>query len=475
MTPSEPTEPAGPSYPQDPQHTEQFPAAHEQPAPYQYTPYDRAHYANLYYQPQQPFEGAPAAPAPQPSLRRYRIALGVTAGVAAAALAVSGVAIADNHSVTVTGSGSAQQVLPNDGNSSGGSGSSGSGNSGNGNSGNGNSGSGNSGGGTFPYPFPGGGTGSGGTGSGGTSTNIGLATAKQKVGVVTVGSVLGYQNAEGAGTGMILTSKGEVLTNNHVVNGATSITVTVVSTGKSYRADVVGTDPSDDVAVIQLRNASGLKTAKIGDSSDVSVGDSIVGVGNAGGTGTLRASNGKVTALNQTITASDESGANAERLHGLIGVNAPIVAGDSGGPMYDSHGEIIGMNTAASQSQTGAASSAYAIPIDNALNIADKIESGKASSTIHIGLPGFLGVGVDDANGAGVAITSVVPDGPADRAGITAGSVVTAVNGTAINSPTALKSALSGHKANSKVKISWTDLNGVAHSATVTLIAGPAD
>ncbi|HEU5265928.1 MAG TPA: trypsin-like peptidase domain-containing protein [Jatrophihabitans sp.] len=471
MTPSDPSEPAGASNPQDPQHTEQYPVAHDQPASYQYTPYDQAHYANRHYRPQQSFEGAPPVPTPEPSLRKYRIALGVTAGVAAVALVVSGVSIANNRSLTITGSGSEQQVLPNGGESSGGSGNSGSGNSGSGNSGNGNSGSGNSGGGTFPYPFPGGGTGSGGT----SASGIGLATAKQKVGVVTIVSVLGYQNAEGAGTGMILNSKGEILTNNHVVNGATSITVTVVSTGKSYRAQVVGTDPSDDVAVIQLRNASGLKTAKIGDSSDVSVGDSIVGVGNAGGTGTLRASNGKVTALNQTITASDESGANAERLHGLIGVNAPIVAGDSGGPMYDSAGEIIGMNTAASQNETGTAASAYAIPIDNALNIADKIESGKASSTIHIGLPGFLGVGVDDANGAGVAITSVVPDGPADRAGITAGSVVTAVNGKAVNSPTALKSALSGHKANSKVKISWTDLNGAAHSATVTLIAGPAD
>ena len=120
-------------------------------------------------------------------------------------------------------------------------------------------------------------------------------------------SVLAYQRAESAGTGMILTSNGEILTNNHVVNGATSITVTVASTGKSYRADVVGTDPTDDVAVIQLRNASGLTTAKVGDSSGVKVGDAVVGVGNAGGTGTLRASAGAVTALNQSITATDES------------------------------------------------------------------------------------------------------------------------------------------------------------------------
>jgi S1-C subfamily serine protease len=376
--------------------------------------------------------------------------------------------------MTITGAGSAQQVEPNDGSS---------GNSGGSGSGSEEPGSGGSGG-TIPLPgggtipLPGGGSGSGsggGSGNGPSASSIALATEKQKVGVVIIVSTLGYQNAQGAGTGMVLSSDGEILTNNHVINGATSITVTVATTGKSYRADVVGTDPSDDVAVLQLRNASGLRKANVGDSDDVAVGDAIVGVGNAGGTGTLRASKGTVTALNQSITATDESGANAERLHGLIGVNAGIVAGDSGGPMYDSDGAIIGMNTAASQSQTGATGSAYAIPIDNALSIADKIEAGQASSTIHIGLPGFLGVGVGDANGAGVAVTSVVPDGPADQAGIEPGSVITAINGTSVTSPTALKSALSGHKAKSKVKVSWTDDTGVSHSATVTLVAGPAD
>ncbi len=158
----------------------------------------------------------------------------------------------------------------------------------------------------------------------------------------------------------------------------------------------------------------------------------------------------------------------------MIGIDAGIVAGDSGGPTYDSDGEIIGMNTAASQSQTGASTSAYSIPIDNALTIADKIENGDASSTIHIGLPGFLGVGVADATG-GVGVTSVVPNGPADQAGIAAGSTITAIDGKSVTSATALKSAMSGHKAKDTVKVTWTDEAGASHTANVTLIAGPAD
>jgi S1-C subfamily serine protease len=203
------------------------------------------------------------------------------------------------------------------------------------------------------------------------------ATAAQQSGIVTIVSVLGYQNAESAGTGMVLTSDGEILTNNHVVNGATSITVTVESSGESYRAAVVGTDPTDDVAVLQLSNASGLTTANLGDSADLAVGDAVTGVGNAGGTGTLTAAPGTVTALDQSITATDESGSDPENLTGLIETDAGIAAGDSGGPLYDSAGEIVGMDTAASSSpgdQT--ASQAYAIPIDDALNIADQIESG---------------------------------------------------------------------------------------------------
>ena len=181
------------------------------------------------------------------------------------------------------------------------------------------------------------------------NTSTGSATAAQQVGVVDIDTVLQYQGAEAAGTGMILTSSGEVLTNNHVIDGATSIKVTVVSTGASYTAKVVGTDPSDDVAVLQLQGASGLQTAKIGNSSGVNVGDAVTAVGNAGGVGgTPSAAKGSVVALNQTLTASNENGSNAETLTGMIEINAAVVAGDSGGPLYDSHDDVVGMDTAAS-------------------------------------------------------------------------------------------------------------------------------
>ncbi|MBE7188647.1 MAG: trypsin-like peptidase domain-containing protein [Jatrophihabitans endophyticus] len=321
----------------------------------------------------------------------------------------------------------------------------------------------------------GGGTGSGGTGSTNTGSGKSGATSTQTSGVVTIVSVLKYQNAESAGTGTILTSSGEILTNNHVVNGATSITVTVQSTGRSYKASVVGTAPTKDVAVLQLKNASGLTPANYADSaSDVSVGDAVTGVGNAGGTGTLSAASGKVVALDRSITATDETGADAERLHGLIEINAPIISGDSGGPLYDSAGQVVGMDTAASSSRTSTTTSAYAITIDNAMSVAKKIESGVKTTTIHIGLPGFLGIAPTNA-GSGVVVQTAEPGLPAAKAGITAGSTITAVGGTKITSSTQLHNVLAAAGPGDKVSVSWTDTQGASHTATVTLATGPAD
>ncbi|HZC70931.1 MAG TPA: trypsin-like peptidase domain-containing protein [Jatrophihabitans sp.] len=311
-------------------------------------------------------------------------------------------------------------------------------------------------------------------GRNGRSTSVSLATPEQEKGVVTIVSVLKYQNAESAGTGMILTSNGEILTNNHVIDGATSVTVTVASTDRSYRADVVGTDPTDDVAVLQLRHASGLTTANLGDSSNVQVGDAIVGVGNAGGTGTLRASRGIVSALDRSITATDESGQNAEKLSGLIQVKAAIVSGDSGGPLYDASGDIVGIDTAASSHQAQD-STAYAIPIDSAVNIADQIESGVQTSTIHIGLPAFLGVGLSPNQTRHAEVSSLLPGGPAASAGITSGSVITSVNGTKVTTADSLKQTLQRFEPGQKVSIGWTDASGTSHTATVTLATGPAD
>src|SRR5215472_1676649 len=188
-------------------------------------------------------------------------------------------------------------------------------------------------------------------------------------GLVDVNSALGYQNAASAGTGMVLTSSGKVLTNNHVIEGATAIRVTDLGNGRTYRADVVGYDPKHDVAVLQLRNASGLKTVNLGDSSSVEVGQKVVALGNAGGRGgTPSVATGRVTGLNKSITATDEAAGTSEQLTGMIRTNAGIQAGDSGGPLVNTAGQVIGMNTAASsrfQFQSGQSQTqAFAIPVN---------------------------------------------------------------------------------------------------------------
>ncbi|MEO8889136.1 MAG: trypsin-like peptidase domain-containing protein, partial [Jatrophihabitantaceae bacterium] len=272
------------------------------------------------------------------------------------------------------------------------------------------------------------------------------------------------------------TSNGEILTNNHVVDGATKITVTVVATGKRYSAKVVGTDPTQDVAVIQLAGASGLPTANYGNSSGVAVGDSVTGVGNAEGAGgTPSSATGKVTALNQPITATDDSGANAESLTGLIETSAQIAPGDSGGPLYNSSGKIIGMDTAA-QTSGQTTTAAYAITIDHALAVAQQIEAATTStSTIHVGLPSFLGVSVQDTNGQGAGVVQVVTGAPAAKGGIVAGDVITKVGGRSITASAQLKPALAAYQPGRSVTIGWTDSSGQSHQASVTLIVGPAD
>jgi S1-C subfamily serine protease len=329
--------------------------------------------------------------------------------------------------------------------------------------------------GTFPGPGTDGSNGSG-TPSSTTPSATATATAQQSTGIVDINTVDGYQNAQAAGTGLVLTSTGQILTNNHVVDGATTITVTVVTTGTTYDATVVGTSPTQDIAVLQLNGASGLATATLGDSSSVSVGAAVTGVGNAGGVGGVpSAAQGSVTALDTTITVSDQGGAHSETLHGLIVTSAPIQAGDSGGPLYDATGAIIGIDTAAETSATsGATSAGFAIPINAALTIAGKIEAGQASTTIHLGYPAFLGVGLAPGT-TSATVGTVFPGSPAAQAGLGAGDTITAVDGTPVVDTTTLHQAISTHTPGDRVTLTWTDIAGTSHTAPVGLVAGPAD
>jgi S1-C subfamily serine protease len=373
---------------------------------------------------------------------------------------------------------------------------------GSGSTGGGSTGTGNGNAGTFPGGgFFGGGTGSGsGTSntSGGPSDLSGIAS-KVSPALVDINVEFGYQGGAGAGTGIVLSSNGEVLTNNHVVEGATKITATDIGNGKTYDATVVGYDPSHDVAVIQLQNASGLTTAKLGDSSKLSVGQQVVGIGNAGGTGGQpSAAGGQITGLNQSVQASDDNGS-VENLTGMIGINAAIQPGDSGGPLVDTNGDVIGMDTAGSQgfsfsfNGNSASNSAFAIPINTATETALRIVTNHPTSTIHVGATAFLGVtvgssgsggidipGVGNFGGggssatSGVPIASVLSGQAAEKAGLAAGDTITSLNGTTVNTQSDLSHALLGHHPGDIVKIGYVNLSGSSQSVSVKLGSGPA-
>jgi S1-C subfamily serine protease len=396
--------------------------------------------------------GPPVAPPPAPPRKRRR-GLAAAAVAAVAAVTAGVVVVASGTTITISGSGVALGDSP--GSSSGGT-----------NTTPGNGGSTTTpGNGTFPFPRDPAGS--------GNSSSSGTATAAQQVGVVDINTVEKYNSAAAAGTGMVLTSDGDVLTNNHVIDGATSIKVTVVSTGKTYTASVVGTAPTKDIAVIHLADASGLTTANFGDSGTVAVGDKVTGVGNAGGTGgTPSAAQGTVTALHRTITASDESGSNAETLRDVIVTDAPIQSGDSGGPLYNASGAVVGIDTAAS---TSGQSVGFAIPINTARSIASQIKTGVQTSSIHIGYPGFLGISVAPSQGSGALVEGVLQGGPAASAGLSAGDVITKVGGKTVTSSTALRTAVSSYRPGSKVSITYTDQTTGRHTVTVTLATGPAD
>jgi S1-C subfamily serine protease len=322
----------------------------------------------------------------------------------------------------------------------------------------------------------------GGSGSGsGTSPTQSAVAAAVSPALVDINTTLSYQGGEAAGTGIVLSSDGVVLTNNHVIEGATSITVTDIGNGKSYPGIVKGYDRTHDIAIVQMQGASGLTAARIGDSTKVAVGDNVIGLGNAGGLGgTPSAAAGVVTALNQSITASDDSNQTSEQLTGLIQTDADIQPGDSGGALVNSSGRVIGIDTAASagfsfNSQGG---QGFAIPINEALGIANQIRSGQATPSVHIGATAFLGVLVDASannNGpSGAPLSRVVSGGPADKAGLSAGDTITSLGGTAVDSANSLTQIIERYRPGDRVEVGWVDSNGQTHQGTIQLSTGPA-
>jgi S1-C subfamily serine protease len=336
------------------------------------------------------------------------------------------------------------------------------------------------------------------------STGIATATSKTSLtasqiaarvdpGLVDVISTDGDEEATSYGTGIVLTSTGEILTNNHVIEGSTSIKVVDIGTGKTYTAKVVGYDASNDVAVIQLADASGLTTASLGSSTTVAVGNSVTALGNAEGKGgTPSVASGSVTALDQSITASDELSDVNEQLTGLIESNVPIQPGDSGGPLVNAYGQVVGMDTAASSSyqfegmgenQNDTATDAYTIPINEALQLAQDIESGNAAGTIHIGATAFMGIETsnEDQNEGfgqqqvnGVTIEGAVQGTPAADVGLQQYDTITSLGGQSVSDVEDIQHILVKYHPGDSIQVTWVDQEGDQHTATMTLTSGPA-
>ncbi len=306
-----------------------------------------------------------------------------------------------------------------------------------------------------------------------TAAGAGAAPDGPKAGVVTVTTRLAYSGGASTGTGIVLTSSGTVLTNNHVIRGANSIRVKVPSTGRTYTATVAGYSVSKDIALLKLRNAAGLQTVQTGNSSAVRVGTRVAAVGNAGGNG-LSAKSGRVTGVGQSITLSDDGA--PFTLTGLIETTAPLRPGDSGGPMLVG-GRVIGLNAAASGFTYGA-DQGYAIPINRALKLAGQIEAGRSSSTVHVGPTAFLGValapaGYPETDVEGALVDGVASGSPAAKAGIRQDDVITTFNGKRVTSPASLKRLVLQSSPGRTVKITWIDGYDGKASATVRLTAGP--
>jgi S1-C subfamily serine protease len=300
-----------------------------------------------------------------------------------------------------------------------------------------------------------------------------------------VTATLGYQQAISAGTGMVLTAPGLMVTNNHVIEGATSVTVTDVGNHRTYIAAVVGYDQSEDIAVLQLAGASGLKTVTFNTSSAVTMGEKVLALGNAQGQGgTPAAATGVVTAVGQSITATDEAAGLSEQLTGLIQADVPLQPGDSGGPLVGPAGQAIGMDTAASsqfQISSGAAQ-AFAIPASRAEPVADAIAAGRASAAVHIGATAFLGVQVvsysvpvpGNPASTGVGVAGITTGSAAAGAGLVPGDVITSIGGYPVTSAVSLRSVMEAYHPGDTASLHWADQAGQAHTVTVIFAAGPA-
>jgi S1-C subfamily serine protease len=335
--------------------------------------------------------------------------------------------------------------------------------------------------------------------------------------VVDVTSALRYEAETAEGTGFVINAAdGLVLTNNHVIRDATAVTVTLTRDGEQFPARIVGEDLPADVALLQVEGPPELSQATMGNSSTLGAGAPVLALGNqAGAGGTPTVAPGAITGTGQTIEANDASTAFTETLHDMLATSAHIAPGDSGGPLADAQGHVIGMVTAAG---AGSGTIGYAIPIDDALAAARLIAAGHPAPGVFIGTQAFLGVVVRSTTnpsprrqaprggplgdgsrpvsapsclptstaGAGAMPTRIAPARSgalvygvlcgtgAAAAGLTPGDVIIDVGGRPVSSPKALAVIVDYYRPGAIVRVTWIRPGGQRRTSLVRLDAAPA-
>jgi S1-C subfamily serine protease len=340
--------------------------------------------------------------------------------------------------------------------------------------------------------------------------------AKIEPSVVDVTATLTYDDETASGTGFVIDGRtGLILTNNHVIRDATSVTVTVPATDQAYQADIVGVDVTADVAVLQIRPVAGLPGVPLGDSTTVTAGAQVMSFGNqAGAGGSPAVAPGVITGTDRTIQAADGAAGFSETLHGMLATTARIEPGDSGGPLADSSGTVIGVDTAAG---TGGADTGYAIPINAAMAVERQITGRQPGQGISLGVDGFLGVIVGSGTArspavqqaqersvvagaanrssspgcvptqgdvttpariapvpAGALVIGVLCNTGAATAGIAEGDVITTADGHQVQSPAALTAIVAGCRPGTVVPVTWVSTAGLARTSRIRLSPAPA-
>ncbi len=276
-------------------------------------------------------------------------------------------------------------------------------------------------------------------------------------------SYWGYgQSSQSAGTGMIVTSDGYVLTNKHVVEDATDIQI-VTDSGDTYDdVDIVGLDPLNDVAYLKINNVSDLPTVTLGDSKTIAVGQPVLAIGNALGAYQNSVTQGIISGTGRSVAASDSDGSNVEYLSDMLQTDAAINSGNSGGPLVNAAGDVIGINTAVSSSGNGLG---FAIPISATKGMLESIIENNKASRAYLGLT-YINITSDVAkqynlsvkHGAYIYSTNsrqaaIVSGGPADQAGIKEGDIITKVGTVEIGAAGSISTLVGEYKSGDTIQL----------------------